>query len=136
MQKLLTVTLTLLLIFTLAGCESNYEAERNLLENGPWADEATWTDDASQMYLVCTTDSSPFADVTACLSINGQWYSTQLSLYQGAPIVCFSTPDDERVLEARAKMNGQTLLLYDFKVHDEHFTVPYDSIELSKSAAT
>ena len=132
MKKLITFVLTLFLVFSLVGCETNYEIEKVLMEKGPWSCEAIWTDDNSQMYLVCTNDNNQFADVMAYLSIDGQWYSARFELYQGSPIVCFSTSDDERVLEARARMNEQNLQLYEFKVYDEHFSVQYSDIELSK----
>ena len=133
MKKLIAFVLTLFLVFSLVGCETNYETEKVLMENGPWSGEAIWIDNSSQMYLVCTKDNGDqFADVVAYLNINGQWCSARLDLYQGAPVVCFSTSDDERVLEARAKMNEKNLQLYEFKVYDEHFSVQYSDIELSK----
>lgn len=133
MKKLIALVLALVCIFSLAGCETNFEIEKTLMEKGPWASKAIWIDNSSQMYLVCTKDiGDQYADVVAYLSIGGQWYSAQLDLYQGAPIVCFTALDGERVLEARARMNEQNLQLYEFNVYDENFTLQYTDIELFK----
>ena len=133
MKKLCALVLALVCILSFAGCETNFETEKALMEKGPWSEDAIWIDDSSQIYLICTKDNTDlYAEVTAYLSIGGQWCSAKLDLYQGAPIVCFSTLDDERVLEAKARMNELNFQLYDFKVYDEHFAVQYTDIELSK----
>lgn len=119
----------------LFGRESRYEIEKDLMEKGPWSTEAIWMDKNSQMYLICTKDSgNQYANVVAYLYVDGQWCSTQVDLYQGAPIACFVASDGERVLEASAQMNGQNLRLYKFKVYDDAFALEYDDIELSQFA--
>ena len=133
MRKFAVLVLTVICMFSLVGCETKYDIEKVLMEKGPWSSEAIWMDDSSQLYLVCTKSNNDlYAAVVAYLSIDGEWCSAQLDLYQGVPIVCFSTPDGERVLEARAKMDGKKLRLYEFKVVDENYTVQYADIELSK----
>lgn len=133
MKKLIVFVLAFFGMFSLCGCETNYEIERALMEKGPWSSEAIWVDNNSQIYLICTNDNdSQYADVEAYLYIDGQWCSTQLELYQGAPIVCFVASDGERVLEARARMHAQNLQLYSFNVYNKNFALQYTDIEISK----
>ena len=133
MKKCLALVLILICVLGLAGCDSNSRKEKVLMRKGPWANEAVWVDDNSQMYLICTQDKDDsFATVQAFLLIEEQWYSSQLHLNQGAPIVSFVTSDGEKFLEARAKINDQKLQLYDFEVYAENLTLPYTDVELSK----
>lgn len=133
MKKLIALVLAVVCVFGLVGCEFNFKKEKLLMEKGPWASEAIWVDENSQMYLICTKNSEDiFAAVQAFLFVEGQWQAYQLHLNQGAPIVSFTTFDGERILEARAKMNDKNLYLYDFKIYEENFVQQYVYVELSK----
>ena len=81
------------------------------MENGPWANEAIWADNNAQIYLICTKSSEDiFANVIAYLFVEEQWRGYAFDLYQGAPIVSFTMSDGERILEAKAKMDGLGVL--------------------------
>ena len=110
----------------------NNQIEKALMETGPWAKEAIWIDDDSRIYLLCAKDTTAvYAKVSAFLFLDGKWQEYAFDLYQGAPIVSFTTPDGDRILEARAKMYGKQLRLYDFKVYAENLTLPYEDLTLS-----
>ncbi|MBQ6807834.1 MAG: hypothetical protein IJP07_01535 [Firmicutes bacterium] len=133
MKKRLALLLILVCALGLLSCESNSQKERVLLEKGPWGSEAIWLDDNSQMYLICTKDSEAlYGNVLAFLLVEGQWTSSQLNLYQGAPIVSFCTADGEKILEAKAKMNNENLYLYDFETDMESLAQQYTEVKLSK----
>ena len=133
MKKLITLILIFACVFCLAGCLTKGQTEKALMENGPWAKDAIWVDDDSQIYLICSKNSEDiFAKVTAFLFVNDQWQAYSLDLYQGAPIVSFCTSDGERVLEAKAKMDGQMLRLYDFKVYNSSLGQSYSDRTLSR----
>ena len=132
MKKLVALVLIFVFLLPLVGCQSNAQKAKDLMEKGPWADKAIWIDKNSQMYLVCTRDAGDvYADVRAFLLVDDEWVSSQLHLNQGVPIASFVTADGERLLEARAEMNGQKLKLYDFEICDESISRQYADMELS-----
>lgn len=132
MKKVVALILLCICVLGLAGCESSSQRETLLLETGPWADEAIWVDEDSEIYLVCTkSGDDPYAEVTAFLVTDGQWQSFELHLKQGTSIVVFNTPTTT-ILQARAQMNDGKLRLYNFETDDEDATQRYVDVELSK----
>lgn len=133
MKKLIALFLALICLVGLMGCESNSEKAKVLLEQGPWADNGIWIDDESQMYLVCNLIAGDtFATVTAYFFIEDRLYSTQLNLNQGAPIVSFNRSDGEKILSAKAGMDGDLLHLFDFESETEGLAHRFSDMKLTR----